>query len=253
MEVWHGLAGKKAFITAAGQGIGRAIVEAYSKAGATVVASDVDAEALASLAGLSGVTTRQVDVTDDALLCQAVVEEAPDVLTNVAGVVHHGSILECKPEEWDLAFALNVRPMFIACQAALPGMLERGAGTIINMASVASAVRGVPSRCAYGSSKGAVIALTKSIAADFIKRGIRANSICPGTVRSPSWEQRVREMAAREGISEQEAHDVFIARQPMGRIGEPAEIAALATYLASDSSAFISGQEICVDGGWSCL
>lgn len=247
----HDLSGKQAFVTGGGQGIGRAIVEKFAASGAQVTAADLNADTLAELTTTANVVTVTVDVTNDAALRAAIMQAAPDVLVNVAGVVHHGTLLDCKVEELDFAFALNVRAMFVACQAALGPMQANRNGSIINISSVASSIRGVPLRCAYGTTKAAVIGLTKSIAADYAKDLLRCNAICPGTVRSPSWEERVGEMAEREGISKAAALQVFVDRQQMGRVGEPDEIAALAAYLASNDAVFVTGQELCIDGGWS--
>jgi 2-keto-3-deoxy-L-fuconate dehydrogenase len=234
------LRGKRAFITAAGQGIGRASAEAFLREGAILTATDRDAKLLDGLA----CRTLALDVTDDAALAEAVVAAAPDILFNCAGIVHNGTVLQASDADWDFAFALNVRAQFKAIQAALPGMIERGGGSIINMASVASSVTGVPNRFAYGASKAAVIGLTKSVAIDFITRGIRCNAICPGTVDSPSLHQRLKATGDYETAMKQ-----FIARQPMGRIGTAEEIAALAVYLGSDESAYTTGQAHIIDGG----
>ncbi len=245
------LSNKSAFVTAAAQGIGQAIAMCYARSGANVTAVDINGDALGKLAETPNITVLQLDVTDDAKLAKAVTDTAPELLVNVAGVVHNGNILECSADDWDLAMNLNVRSMYVACQAALPGMVERKKGCIINMSSVASSLRAVPVRFAYSVSKAAVLGLTKSIAADFVKDGIRINAICPGTVRSPSWEQRARDLAQRENISEQEAVQRFVERQPMGRIGEADEVAALALYLATDAAQYVTGQALCIDGGWS--
>lgn len=236
------LAGKKAFVTAAGQGIGRAIAEAYAREGAEVTATDLKAELLEGLAG----TTFALDVMDKAALQAAVKDAAPDVLVNCAGVVHGGTILEATDEDFDLAMNLNVRSQFHAMQAALPGMLERGGGSIVNIASLASSIVGVPNRFIYASSKASIIAMTKCVAVDFVTKGIRANCICPGTVDSPSLHDRLRATGDYEG-----AMKAFKARQPMGRIGTPEEIAHLAVYLGSDESAFTTGQAHIIDGGWA--
>jgi 2-keto-3-deoxy-L-fuconate dehydrogenase len=243
------LAHKNCVITAAAAGIGRATARAYAREGARVLAADIDAAALASLAREDqSIRTAVVDVTD-ARQIAALAESAPetDVLFNCAGYVHAGSILETTLADWQRSFAINVDSMFHLCKAMLPGMLRRGPGSIINMSSVASSVKGVANRCAYGASKAAVIGLTRSIAADYVTQGIRCNAICPGTVRTPSLAARV----AALGGDPQAAWKSFIARQPMGRLGEPEEIAALAVYLASDESAFVTGTIHIVDGGWS--
>ncbi|QBF34308.1 SDR family oxidoreductase [Thalassococcus sp. S3] len=243
------LSGKRALVTAAGQGIGRASALAMAEEGAEVFATDVDAKALAEIAG-QGIETFVLDVRDEASVADGVIRAAPDVLFNCAGFVHHGSVLEAKDEEWEFAFELNVRSMMRTIQAALPGMLERGGGSIINMSSAASSVIGAPNRFIYGTTKAAVIGLTKSVAVDFIDKGIRCNCICPGTVESPSWHDRVKALGEQVG-SYEEALRQFVARQPMGRVAKAEEIAALVVYLASDESAFTTGQPHIIDGGWS--
>ena len=242
------LAGKTAVITAAGQGIGRACAERFASEGARVIATDVRID---SLAGLP-VQARKLDVRDDAAIKALAAELGPvDVLFNCAGFVHAGSILQTSDEDWDFAFDLNVKAMYRTIRAFLPGMLAKGGGSIINMSSAASSVKGVPNRFVYSASKAAVIGLTKSVAADFVARKVRCNAICPGTVASPSLEQRIVEQAAAQGTSVEAARAAFVARQPMGRLGEPQEIAALALYLASDESAFTTGQTHVIDGGWA--
>ena len=241
------LQGKTALVTAAGQGIGRASVEAFARAGARVIATDINRETLAELESLNGVETRLLDVLDgDAI--KAGIEEAGsvDILFNCAGVVHAGTILECTEDEWDLAFDLNARAMYRTCKAILPGMLERGGGSIINMSSVVSSLKGTVNRFVYGASKAAVIGLTKSIAADYVTQGIRCNAICPGTVDTPSLHERLKATGDYE-----KAMVEFVARQPMGRLAVAEEIAALALYLASDASAFTTGQAHVIDGGWA--
>ena len=236
-------------ITAAGQGIGRATAEAFMREGANLIATDINQELLDSL---SGCKTRQLDVTDSSAVQTFALETGPiDVLFNCAGYVHSGSILECSESDWEFAFEINARAMFRLMKAFLPGMLEKGSGSIINMSSVASSVKGVSNRFAYGASKAAVIGMTKSVAADFVTRGIRCNAICPGTVESPSLADRVAAQAARQQVTVDEVRKAFIERQPMKRLGKPAEIAALAVYLASDESAFTTGQVHIIDGGWS--
>ena len=246
------LAGKRALITAAGQGIGRASAIAMANEGAHVVATDISEAALEELAGSNhaNIETRLVDARDAASIKTAVDHTQPDVLFNCAGFVHHGTILDATDDEWDFAFDLNVQSMFRTIRAALPGMLERGNGSIINMSSACSSIIGAPNRFVYGTTKAAVIGLTKSVAIDFITKGIRCNCICPGTVQSPSLEDRLQTLGTQVGGYE-EARKQFIARQPMGRIAAPEEIAALTVYLASDESAFITGQPHVIDGGWS--
>lgn len=241
------LAGKTALITAAGQGIGRATAELFAQQGAKVIATDVNEVALDTLAAVDGVAAEKLDVTDPEAVNDALTNAGPlDVLFNCAGVVANGTILECSQEDWDFSFDLNVTAMFRMIQSALPVMLENGGGSIINMSSVASSIKGVPNRFAYCASKAAVIGLTKSVASDFIKQGIRCNAICPGTVDSPSMHGRLRATGDYEA-----ALEAFVARQPMGRIGKAEEIASLALYLASDESAFTTGQALAADGGWS--
>ena len=239
------LQGKSALVTAAAQGIGEATARAFAAEGASVVATDVNLDVLERLASVDGIAIRRLDVTDAAAVAEVTARAGPvDVLFNCAGFVHHGSILECEEADWDFSFDLNVKSMYRMCRAVIPGMLERGGGSIVNVASVASSVKGVPVRFAYGASKAAVIGLTKSIAADFVARGVRCNAICPGTVQSPSLDERI---AARGGG--EEVRRAFVARQPMGRVGTPEEIAAVAVYLASDESAFTTGATTVVDGG----
>jgi len=242
------LQGKTAVITAAAAGIGRATAEAFAREGARVIATDIDASGLAGLPA----DTRRLDVRSTAAV-EALAREvgAIDVLFNCAGFVHHGSILECSEDDWDFSFDLNVKSMHRTIRAFLPAMLEKGGGSIINIASGASSVRGLPFRYAYGASKAAVIGLTKAVAADFIRRGVRCNAICPGTVDSPSLEGRIEVLARNTGQSEEAVRKAFIDRQPMGRLGRPEEIAALAVYLASDESAFTTGQIHLADGGFA--
>ena len=237
------LEGKRAFITAAGQGIGRAVAEHYAREGAIVTATDLKAELLD---GLNVEKTMALDVTDKAALTAAIQDAQPDILVNCAGFVHGGTILEANDDEFDFAFTLNVKSQFHAMQAALPGMLERGGGSIVNIASVASSLIAAPNRCIYGASKAAVIGLTKSVAVDYVKQGIRVNCICPGTVDSTSLHDRLRAMGNYE-----EARAAFEARQPMGRIGTADEIAHLVVYLGSDESSFTTGQAHIIDGGWA--
>ena len=244
------LAGKTAFVTAAGQGIGRAIAEAFAREGARVIATDLNEALLASLASPS-IGTRRLDVLDAAAIAAAASEVGPvNVLVNAAGYVHAGSVLECSEEDWDFAFDLNVRSQFRTIKAFVPGMLQ-GGGSIINVASVAGSIKGAPNRFVYGSTKAAVIGLTKAVAADFITRGIRCNAICPGTVESPSLRDRIAAQARASGQTLAQVEAAFIARQPMGRLGRVEEIAALAVYLASDESSFTTGTTQVIDGGWS--
>jgi 2-dehydro-3-deoxy-L-fuconate 4-dehydrogenase len=243
------LAGKRCLVTAAGAGIGRSTALAFAREGADVLATDIDAPALRALETENpAIRTAPLDVTDPVRIV-SLVEAQPgiDVLFNCAGYVHAGSILDTDLAAWRRSFAINVDSMFNLCRAVLPGMLARGSGSIVNMASVASSVKGVPNRFAYGTTKAAVIGLTKAIAADFVAKGVRCNAICPGTVKTPSLEQRV----AALGGDRDAVWQGFIDRQPMGRLGTPEEIAALAVYLASDESAFTTGAIHVVDGGWT--
>jgi 2-keto-3-deoxy-L-fuconate dehydrogenase len=242
------LAGKVVLVTAAAQGIGRASAERFAREGARVIATDLNVGALEG----TPFTVRRLDVRDSAQVKALAEEVGPvDVLFNCAGFVHAGSVLECDEDDWDFSFDLNVKSMYRTIRAFLPGMLARGGGSIINMSSAASSVKGVPNRFVYGASKAAVIGLTKAVAADFVARGVRCNAICPGTVASPSLVQRIAEQAAAQGKSLAEIEAAFVARQPMGRIGKPEEIAALAAYLGSDEAAFTTGQIHLIDGGWS--
>jgi len=246
------LAGKTALLTAAGQGIGRATALAFAREGARVIATDVNEATLATLAAECGCTTQRLDVLDPAAIDAAAKAHGPiDVLFNGAGFVHAGTVLDCTEEEWAFAFDLNVRSMYRLIKAVLPAMLARGNGSIINMASAAGSIKGAPNRFVYGATKAAVIGLTKAVAADFIARGVRCNAICPGTVESPSLRDRIAAQARASGKSEAEVEAMFVARQPMGRLGRAEEIAALAVYLASDESRFTTGTASVVDGGWS--
>lgn len=242
------LAGKIAVVTAAGQGIGRAIAEAFVAEGATVWATDVD---VAKLEGLKRAKRRKLDVMKTRAV-ETFAEKVGgiDILANVAGYVANGSILDCTEEDWDFSFDLNVKSMHRTIKAFLPGMLERGGGSIVNMASGASTLKGVVNRYAYGASKAAVMGLTKAVAVDYIAKGIRCNAICPGTVESPSLEGRIEELGEKMG-SVDEARRMFIERQPMGRLGTAEEIAATAVYLAGDESAYTTGIFVPVDGGFS--
>ena len=244
------LAGKTALITAAGQGIGFASAMQMAAEGATVYATDVNAALLDKFKGVANVTTRPLDVLDDAAL-RTTIDELPvlDVLFNCAGFVHHGTVLDCTPEDWDFSFNLNVRAMYVAIQAALPKMLDKHQQTgswasIINMASVAGSIKGIANRFVYGASKAAVVGLTKAVAADFVQKGIRCNAIAPGTVDTPSLGERINAFA-----DPVEARKLFIARQPMGRLAKAEEIAPIVIFLASDESAFATGQVFSVDGG----
>ena len=244
------LQGKTAFITAAAQGIGRATVLAYAAEGARVIATDVNEAGLASLAGPS-VTVHRLDATDADDIVRVAAQAGPvDVLFNCAGFVHQGTVLDATEAEWDFAFTLNVRSMFRTMRAFLPSMADRGGGSIINMASAASSIKGAPNRFIYGATKAAVIGMTRSVAADFVKQGVRCNAICPGTVQTPSLDDRIAANAAAAGSLEA-ARTGFIARQAMGRLGAPEEIAAMAVYLGSDETQFITGQALVIDGGWT--
>ena len=251
------LAGKTALVTAAAAGIGRATAEAFAREGARVVATDINAAALAELGAIPGITARRLDVTDGAAISALAAElGAVQVLFNGAGFVHAGSILDCDEAAWDFSFNLNVRSMFRLTRALLPAMLAqheqgRGGASIINVASAASSIKGVPNRFVYATTKAAVIGMTKALAADFITRGIRCNAICPGTVESPSLRQRIEAQARASGQTVAQVEAAFVARQPMGRLGTTHEIAMLAVYLASDESAFTTGTAQLIDGGWA--
>jgi len=246
------LSGKKCLVTAAAAGIGRATALAFAREGAQVVAADIDRDGLAALhAAAPAIECVALDVSDTAAIrAFAQTHAAFDVLFNCAGIVPAGTVLECSEADWTRAWQLNVGSMFHLVQALLPAMLARGGGSIVNVASVASSIKGVANRCAYSVSKAAVIGLTKSIAADFVGR-VRCNAICPGTVESPSLAQRIAAQAQAQGSTPQAVHAAFVARQPIGRLGRPEEIAALALYLASDESAFTTGTVHIIDGGWS--
>ena len=243
------LAGKRCFVTAAGQGIGRASAMAFAREGGSVVATDRDAAKLAELAAM-GIETHALDVTDDAAVQAALASAGPlDVLFNCAGYVHQNSIETCTDAEWDFAFALNVRSMWQTIRAALPGMVAKGGGSIVNMSSACSSVKGAPNRFLYGTTKAAVVGLTKSVATDYVGKNIRCNCVCPGTVDTPSLEDRTAANAAAAGGMEA-ARAAFVARQAMGRLAGPEEIASLVVYLAAPESQFVTGQAIVIDGGW---
>jgi 2-keto-3-deoxy-L-fuconate dehydrogenase len=247
------LARKVALVTAAGQGIGRATALAFADEGAAVWATDINEQSLAALSqDRPDIRTRRLDVRDaqDVSKCAAEIGML-DVLFNCAGYVHHGTILDCLEKDWDVSFDVNVRSMYLTCRAFLPDMLKAGKGNIINMSSAASSIKAAPNRFVYATTKAAVIGLTKAIAADFIRRGIRCNAICPGTVQSPSLEQRITSQSNHGNTDVEKVRSEFVARQPMGRIGTPQEVAALAIYLASDESSYTTGQIHIIDGGFS--
>ena len=242
------LADKTAFVTAAGQGIGRETALAFAADGARVIATDIDEAKVRQIAS-DRIRTAKFDVLHAADVAQAEIDAGPiDILFNCAGFVHQGTLLDATEDEWDLAFDLNVRSMFRTMKAFLPGMLARGRGVILNMASVSSSLKGVPNRFIYSATKAAVIGMTRSVATDYIKQGIRCNCICPGTVNTPSLVERIAANAAQAGSADA-ARQAFVDRQPMGRLGTPEEIAALAVYLASDAAQFITGQAVVIDGG----
>ncbi len=239
------LRGKLAFVTAAAQGIGKATAQAFVREGARVIATDINEEALAQLSDIEGIETRRLDVLDDAAVEQVAGDVGtPDILFNCAGFVHHGTMLECGDKDWAFSFDLNVRSCYVVTRTFLPGMIEKGGGSVVNVASVAGSIKGIANRFVYGATKAAVIGMTKSLAIDYVKNGIRANAICPGTVDTPSLGERIKALG-----DEQKARADFIARQPMGRLATAEEIAEMAVYLASDESQFVTGQTMIVDGG----
>ena len=246
------LKGKRALITAAGQGIGRATAIAMANEGAKVFATDINMDVLSTIrdTNLKNIEIFKLDARDGESVKEGVSRAAPDVLFNCAGFVHHGTILDATDDDLDFAFDLNVRSMVRTVKAALPGMLEHGGGSIINMSSAASSIIGAPNRFIYGTTKAAVVGLTKSIAVDYVSKGIRCNCICPGTVESPSWHDRVTALGEKLG-SYEAALEQFVSRQPMGRVASAEEIAALVVYLGSDESAFTTGHAHIIDGGWS--
>jgi 2-keto-3-deoxy-L-fuconate dehydrogenase len=244
------LAGKLCFVTAAGQGIGRATAAAMAAEGARVIATDRDPALLASLTA-PGITTAALDVLDDAAITAAAKAAGPvDILFNCAGFVHQNTVLTCTDQEWDFGFALNVRAMWKVAQAFIPGMQAKGGGSIVNMSSACSSVKGAPNRFLYGTTKAAVVGLTKSIATEYVGQGVRCNCLCPGTVDTPSLHDRIAANAAAAGSLEA-ARTAFVARQAMGRLATAEEMAALVVYLASDEAAFVTGQPIVIDGGWT--
>ena len=241
------LKGKVCVVTAAGQGIGLATARAFAQEGASVWATDVDVAKLKTLSNTAGVQTRKLDVLDKQAIVALAKEVGPvDVLFNCAGFVHHGAVLDATDEQWQFAFNLNVRSMFWTIQAFLPGMLGKGKGSIVNMSSAASSIKGAALRCIYGTTKAAVIGLTKSVAADYVSKGIRCNAICPGTVQTPSLDERISALGGGT-----DARQFFLQRQPAGRFGSAEEVAALAVYLASDEATFTTGSINVIDGGWS--
>lgn len=248
------LEGKRALITAAAHGMGHATAVAFAAEGAHVIATDIDLEGLQALVNVPNCEIRQLDVTKPAQIQKLVSElGAVDILFNCAGYVADGTILDCDQEEWDFSFGINVTSMYHMIRSFLPAMLAQGQGSIINMASAVSSIKGVPNRFVYGTTKAAVIGLTKSVAADFIGQGIRCNAICPGTIDSPSLQERIASQAQKYGKSTEQVRSDFISRQPLGRLGTPQEVAALVVYLASDESRFTTGTTQIIDGGWSDL
>ncbi len=241
------LQGKTALVTAAAQGIGRATALAYAREGASVIATDINLDKLGEIASTPGLSVRRLDVTDGSAIAALAKDiPTPNILVNCAGYVHHGTIVECGMQVWDFSFNLNVRSMYLIIQALLPRMLDNAGGSIVNIASVAGSIKGIPNRFVYGASKAAVIGLTKSVAIDYVKRGIRCNAVCPGTIDTPSLGDRINAFA-----DPVQARKDFIARQPMGRLGNAEEIADLCVYLGSDDAVFMTGQTVIIDGGVS--
>ncbi|MCB6185158.1 SDR family oxidoreductase [Leeia sp. TBRC 13508] len=246
------LSGKRALVTAAGQGIGRAVVEAFLDEGAIVVATDLDIQSLQSLESNRNLHIKQLDVTNHSDISNVVTEfEFFDILFNCAGMVHVGNILDSTENELDVAFNINVKSQYRLLKSVLPGMLEKGCGSIINVASIVSSVKSAPNRFVYTCTKAAVVGLTKAVAADFVSKGIRCNAICPGTIATPSLDERIKDQATLLGVSELDVQKSFMDRQPMKRLGTPQEVAALSVYLASDESSFTTGTVQIIDGGWS--
>jgi 2-keto-3-deoxy-L-fuconate dehydrogenase len=246
------LAGKTAFCTASGAGIGRATAVAFAREGAKVIASDISIEALKGLRDEGVAETHLIDVRSTKSIEDAAKAlGAVDIIFNAAGFVHHGTVLECSDADWDFSFDLNVKSMHRVIRAFLPAMLAKGGGSIVNVASGAGSIRGVPNRHVYGATKAAVIGLTKAVAADFIRKGVRCNAICPGTVQSPSLDSRIASQAKALNKTDEEVRQMFVDRQPMGRLGTADEIAAIAVYLASSESTFTTGQTFLVDGGFA--